>query len=108
MSLAADHGSYGIAAPWFMKNFIKLNCESVWGPDHGVWRGVVLACSALKLGPLVRLMTIVMNITHGPCENGERYHQLAESTDEYLKVMSCESCAMFAHYLDEIADDFVV
>lgn len=108
LSLAADQGSDGFAASWFMKNFLKLNCESVWDPNHGVWRDIELTWSSLKLGPFVRLMTIVMNMTHGPWESGERWHQLAESTDEYLKVMSCESCPLFAHYLEKMADDFGV
>ena len=106
LSIAADQGSDGFSAQFWLKYAFHGNIDFTADLSHGVWRDTEAVWSSLGLAPFVRLMVIVFNLAHGPWEEGVRWHQLQLAMNEYLDLGSYKSCPMFAHFLPALLRDF--
>lgn len=105
LSIAADQGSDALAGQYWMK--MQCLANVTYWPDisHGVQRDLELTWKDLRLTSLVRLVTVVMNISHGPFDDGARFHQLAASTSEYLRTKGPDECPLFKQYILHLASD---
>jgi hypothetical protein len=106
LSISGDQGSDGFSACHWLKYGYKANIEFLADPSHAVWNDVQLTWGQLKLTSFVRLMTIVYNLAHGPWQDGARFWQLKEATDEYFEVMSPGTCPLFQHLMPGLLVDF--
>ena len=106
LSIAADQGSDGFSAQFWLKYAFHGNIDFTADLSHGVWRDTEAVWSSLGLAPFVRLMVIVFNLAHGPWEEGVRWHQLQLAMNEYMDLGSYKTCPMFAHFLPALLRDF--
>lgn len=102
LSLHADAGSDGLAASFYLRYHMKLNIEFWADPSHQWWRDMINSWSKMGWSPWVRLMCVVLNLAHGPWEDGSRWWQLRLSTQEYLDEIEPTECPLFMRYFGDL------
>ena len=105
LGIAADQGSDGMSASFFLRWGQAVNAEFWWGPSHGVWRDQEAALKQCGLRSFTYLMCAVYNMQHSPWDSQARSWQMRQSTDEYLRHMS-DSCPLLAEMLPKILADW--
>jgi hypothetical protein len=101
-----DQGSDGQCAASFLRRKSKpCNLALLWDISHGCWNDAKLTLKHLGLWLFVQLVTLVINMVHGPWEEAKWYQKLKDAADEVTRGTTPENNALWLHYLKRALHD---
>ena len=93
--LSPDQGSDGWCALQFLQRMMAVACELFLDLSHGGWNDVRLALKHTKLWIHILLLTVAVNLSHGPWEEAK----LRQAMKEHLDHQSPQREPLFAQFL---------
>lgn len=105
LGVCPDQGSDGLCGSAFLKFGRCINLEMFYDVSHGVWRDQEASVKDLGLTGWVHLLVVLFNLQHGPFSSSSKFHELHESTDDYMRDLR-HDCPLFQHFLCHLAPDY--
>ena len=105
IGLSIDQGPDGVSAYFFLAYKLGVNVCAFWDIFHTAWRAQEAAMKSVGISGFAYLMFVLLSLMHGPYDTASRYHQLQESSREYL-CTHARDCPIFALFKEDIIQDF--
>lgn len=102
LALCEDEGSSNQCAQWHMLYKLRLRLMPQFDPWHRCWNDASVAVRHAGFMPVVRAMSLCMNLPYGPWEGHKFFHELAEAAADLLELAEGGDDPLMAHALPEV------